>query len=372
MKFLVLFFTIAVGLLQTSTAMAAEGLVTCTGGDECNFCSFVTMVNGLIEWLVIIAVTLTVLLLAFAGFRLITSAGDAAGFEQAKKIFVSSIIGILIMLAGWTIVDTFLKISAGGDLGVWNAVECGGAYVMESATDIDIALETHESTTIEEEEGVGEPTGFYFRVYARNSTDNCKQLSTYNFPDLQMCRSALSDVTSSGQSYVVRGCASGVSVSNSPSWSTLPDCGVSSAVVGGLAVNSSMQPIFDPAQGGSYMVRSDAAQRMQATLSGPFARLEQIFGRQVVINDAIAKAGTSRETETTGSRHFHGDALDLSTSGMSNADKIRLFNAAREAGFTGFGFGNTILHVDLGARRGWAYGNSTYGGQSVQSLIGSI
>jgi len=57
---------------------------------------------------------------------------------------------------------------------------------------------------------------------------------------------------------------------------------------------------------------------------------------------------------------------------MSNADKIRLFEEAKRAGFTGFGFGKTILHVDLGAPRGWAYGNSTYGGQGVQSLIGSI
>lgn len=144
MKFFVLFFTIVVSFFQTSVVMAAEGLVTCVGGDECNFCSFVSMVNGIIEWLIIIAVTLTVLLLAFAGFRLVTSAGDAAALEQAKKIFVSSIIGIMIMLAGWTIVDTFLKLATGGDLGVWNAVECGGAYESAPAVDINIALTTHE------------------------------------------------------------------------------------------------------------------------------------------------------------------------------------------------------------------------------------
>jgi len=124
--------------------MAAEGLVTCTGGDECNFCSFVEMTNGLIEWLIIIATLLTVLLLAFSGFRLVTSGGDAAAFEQAKKIFVSSIIGIMIMLAGWTIVDTALKVAAGGDLGVWNAVECGGAYEVAPADEVGIVLETYE------------------------------------------------------------------------------------------------------------------------------------------------------------------------------------------------------------------------------------
>jgi hypothetical protein len=370
MKFLVLFFTVTVGLFQSSVAMAAEGLVTCTGGDDCNFCSFVDMTNGLIEWLIIIATLLTVLLLAFSGFRLVTSGGDAAALEQAKKIFVSSIIGIMIILAGWTIVDTALKVAAGGDLGVWNAIECGGAYEVTPADALNIVLEDHEGVTFESSEGDEQPPGFYFRAYSLNSADNCKQLSTFNFPDLEMCRSALSDVTSSGQSYVVQICGSGVSVSNTPSWSTLPSCGVSSVVVDGLTVNNDMQPIFDSAQGGSSMVRPGADAKMQAMLSGPFARLQQAFG-PIVINDAIAKAGTSRERETTGSRHFHGDALDLSTAGMSNGDKIRLYEEARRAGFTGFGFGNTILHVDLGPRRGWSYNNNSYGGRDVQQLINS-
>jgi hypothetical protein len=159
MKFLALIFTVAVSFLQTTTVMAAEGLVTCTGGDECNFCSFINMVNGLIEWLIIVAVALTVLLLAFAGFRLVTSGGDAAGLEQAKKIFVSSIIGIMIMLAGWTIVDTVLKVTAGGDLGVWNAVECGGAYDVADAQDIVIELEQYDGIEIESSSPLDNPYG---------------------------------------------------------------------------------------------------------------------------------------------------------------------------------------------------------------------
>jgi len=140
----------------------------------------------------------------------------------------------------------------------------------------------------------------------------------------------------------------------------------------GIVTNPDMDPIFDPAHGGSRMVRDGAAARMQQTLAGPFARLQQYFGRPIVINDAIAKAGSSREKNNTNSRHFYGDALDLSTTGMSNADKIRLFEMARRAGFTGFGFGDTILHVDLGQSRGWNYNNSTYGGRPVGELIRSI
>lgn len=98
--------------------------MACTGGDTCGFCELVLMVNNIVEWLVIIVTTLTVLLIAFAGFRLITSGGDAQALQDAKKYLFNALIGILIILAGWTIVDTVLKLVAGGDLGVWQPLSC--------------------------------------------------------------------------------------------------------------------------------------------------------------------------------------------------------------------------------------------------------
>jgi hypothetical protein len=117
----------------------------------------------------------------------------------------------------------------------------------------------------------------------------------------------------------------------------------------------------------SDMTRPEAGRNMQDTLSRA-RRMAGFFGSTLTINDAIARAGTSRESETQGSQHFHGRALDISTSGMTSEQKLELFNAGMRAGFTGFGFGTNILHVDTGPRRHWAYGNSSYGGVRVASL----
>lgn len=118
------------------------------------------------------------------------------------------------------------------------------------------------------------------------------------------------------------------------------------------------------------MTRDTAPEQMQETLSGPYAELQRIFGAPVPINDAIAKAGTSRETKTPGSQHFHGRALDLSIRGMNDAEKMRLFNSAMEAGFTSFGFGQNIMHVDTrGTAASWTYGGlPTFGGVSTDIL----
>jgi hypothetical protein len=127
-------------------------------------------------------------------------------------------------------------------------------------------------------------------------------------------------------------------------------------------------------QGASTMTQPYAEERMAQVLSGPFQQLQQFFGAPITINDAIAMEGTSRESDTPGSRHFHGDALDLNISGMSAEEQLRLVRAAHAAGFRGFGFGENvgILHIDMGAARSWAYGGETFAGlpiAEVQAMV---
>lgn len=50
------------------------------------------------------------------------------------------------------------------------------------------------------------------------------------------------------------------------------------------------------------------------------------------------------------SRHKIGDAFDVSLAGH-NREALR--DACRRAGFRGFGYYRTFLHVDLGPRREW-------------------
>ena len=140
----------------------------------------------------------------------------------------------------------------------------------------------------------------------------------------------------------------------------------------GIVTNKSMKPLIGSLEGASRLTVQGADQRLNSLLSGPFQDMQRIFGKPVMINDAIAKVGTSREKDTPGSRHFHGDALDINISGMSDADKLRLVDAAIEAGFQGFGFGNGVLHIDMGKRRYWDYGISTFGGEPLSEVTDKV
>ncbi len=62
-----------------------------------------------------IAAVLAVLALIYAGFRYITDMGDGGGIEAAKKIIIWTIVGILLILSSYAIVNTVIKARFGAD-----------------------------------------------------------------------------------------------------------------------------------------------------------------------------------------------------------------------------------------------------------------
>lgn len=310
--------------LLPAAAAAQTDFVTCSGSltDPCSACDLVAMMNTIIGWLMAVAVIIATMLIAYAGLKLATSRGDVTRRESAKAIFINTIVGLALLLLAWVLVDTIMKVllDQEGEIGVWNEITCDPQPRVEPPTRVLFAEASFEDEDVP-------VTPFERQVSTGPYAPGDPTETTTDINNL--------DVT----------------------------------------VNEGMDPIFDCVGGDgaaacSHMVQDDAVGRMQETLAGPFATLQENFGQPLVINDALAKDGTSREGSTPGSRHFHGDALDISIAGMSDADRIRLFEEAQAAGFTGFGFGNNILHIDRGTPRGWDYGNSTYGGVSTQSLIG--
>jgi hypothetical protein len=114
-----------------------------------------------------------------------------------------------------------------------------------------------------------------------------------------------------------------------------------------------------------------AVDNMAALLANQYTLMQQYYGGKLIINDALPKASTSRKVAKVDNgynQHWFGKALDISITGMSNAQKDKLVAAATKAGFKGFGFGNTILHVDIGARRVWSYDNTHFAGREVGSI----
>jgi uncharacterized protein YcbK (DUF882 family) len=82
-------------------------------------------------------------------------------------------------------------------------------------------------------------------------------------------------------------------------------------------------------------------------------RLRNDMGKLTINSATRCKKHNAAEGGAPSSEHVNGRAFDVSVVGH---DRGRLLAAARKAGFTGFGFANSFLHVDTGKKRHWDYG----------------
>ncbi len=88
----------------------AGGLIPKCPASGCGFEEFIVLINKVIKFLLFsIATPLAALAFTYAGFLLISAGGDPGKLTQAKSIIKNVLIGFVIALAAWLIVNTILS-----------------------------------------------------------------------------------------------------------------------------------------------------------------------------------------------------------------------------------------------------------------------
>ena len=145
-----LLFTVAFVVLPDIAN--AQGFVQCgltqsSGGNtytvnrECNFCELVSLFNTIIQWLVTMFFLLFAILMVIAGFNLMSSGGNESAKRDAKEKLTNAIIGIVIVLGAFLIVDTLMRYLVGptggangnvNGFGPWSTINCFGSNPVSS------------------------------------------------------------------------------------------------------------------------------------------------------------------------------------------------------------------------------------------------
>ena len=109
--------------LATATLASAAGVVPCDG-PGCRACDVVILGQNLLMWFIGIMASIIALMFAWGGMQMVMSAGNPGAVTQGREKMTNAVIGLVIILGAWLIVDTVLKVVMGGNIGVWNEVEC--------------------------------------------------------------------------------------------------------------------------------------------------------------------------------------------------------------------------------------------------------
>ena len=116
--------------IAPSIALAANPLpgqivpVSCNEVGGCqSVCDLATVAQNVLNTGIYVAVFLSAVLFAWAGWLYLTSVAGGE-ISRAKEIFVNVAVGLVIILAGWLVVDTLMRtlVGNGGSFGPWNKI----------------------------------------------------------------------------------------------------------------------------------------------------------------------------------------------------------------------------------------------------------
>ena len=101
---------IGVGISTWSVPMvaAAQSLIPCSGND-CGTCELVALAQNVVAIIIILSVSIAVLVFMWAGYLMLSAAGSASQIQRGKQVMTDAVIGFVILLCGWLIVDVMLK-----------------------------------------------------------------------------------------------------------------------------------------------------------------------------------------------------------------------------------------------------------------------
>lgn len=112
--------------LTPSVALGAAlpGKIVPCNGTDCEVCHIAQLAQNLMNTGIFIAVFLSAVLFAWAGWKYLTNAANPGQTGKAKAIFWNVTVGLIIILGAWLLVDTIMKVLVGntGVMGPWNKI----------------------------------------------------------------------------------------------------------------------------------------------------------------------------------------------------------------------------------------------------------
>lgn len=143
MRYFILAGLLSVSVFWVAPVFAANGLVPCNGPD-CGSCELVTLASRILTFFIEVTVSIGAVMFVIGGLTMVMSAGDTGKVSKGKEMMSNAVIGLVIVLSAWLLMDTVLKMIVGEGsqaYGVWEKISC-------TTQTQPSAYKTVESTTV--------------------------------------------------------------------------------------------------------------------------------------------------------------------------------------------------------------------------------
>jgi hypothetical protein len=99
----------------------------CQGADaatKCGVCDLAQLAQNILNTAIFVLIVLSAVMFAWAGWKMLSSGGNSSEYAAGKRIFGNVIIGLLIVLGAWVVIDTLMKtlVRQNSSFGPWNKI----------------------------------------------------------------------------------------------------------------------------------------------------------------------------------------------------------------------------------------------------------
>lgn len=123
--FLFFIFILSFGFLNISDAQEG-GLVPCGPGkgginESCNFCHLLTLGQNIINYAMMIVFPLSAVMIVVGGGYILTAGASESNVAKGKEILTAAVVGLLIALCSWLIIDIIIRATGSTFFGTGNS-----------------------------------------------------------------------------------------------------------------------------------------------------------------------------------------------------------------------------------------------------------
>jgi len=317
------FFFLVVSILpETASAQGIFGGVC--NGINCSACDIAVIANSFISWLIGAVMVLFAVLMVIAGFGLVTSQGNPDALNTAKSKFTNAIIGLIIVLSAWILVDTLMRgllvNSDNADVSgylAWSEIQCmtqSVSYVASSTVAINVIDAYADSDAAN---SISSGGAFALQYSTFDSANDCRLQTSRSFSTLTNCIQAEASVPAN--SFVTSACDTST-YGTPPNWVVRPLC--AAAVPDSVVADPTADGQFSY-QSGIQAQRQHASPALEALLScmeqivpGNVGEISSISDGRIVSGQysfaycrsrGNSGASEGRCAHTINSRHYGGD-----------------------------------------------------------------
>ena len=114
-------------------SFAQEGLVPCggPGQPDCTFCHVWNLLDNVVKFLIQFAFAAGAIGIVVGGFFIMTAGGSESRVTKGREIITTAVVGVLIVLVAWVVLNSFFQIIAKGvegwDPRFWNEIQCSAS-----------------------------------------------------------------------------------------------------------------------------------------------------------------------------------------------------------------------------------------------------